>query len=69
MQLPRNFEVGKTGMTDKLQVHTVTRKVDAKTFFAVATLIFVAAHVSAKLGNICFCSKVYSTTFCSLARP
>ena len=23
----------------------------------------------AKLGNICFCSKVYSTTLCSLAKP
>ena len=58
-------------MTDKLQVHTVTPKVDlksnrhAKTFFAATTHV----HVSAKLGNICFCSKVYSITFCGLARP
>jgi len=56
-------------MTDKLQVQTVTRKVDrksyrhAKTLLAATTLKFVAAHVSAKLGNTCFCSKVYSTAF------
>ena len=62
-------------MTDKLQVQTLTRKVDlnsnrhAKTSFAATALIFVAAHVSAKLGSICFCSKVYLITFCSLARP
>ena len=43
--------------TDKLQVQTVTRKVDlnsnrhAKTFFAATTLVHVAAHVSAKLGK------------------
>ena len=65
--------------TDKLQVHTVTRKVDLKSnrhtetsFFAPTALKFVAAHMSvgaAKLGNICFCSKVFSTTFSSLARP
>ena len=42
-------------MTDKLQVHTVTHKVDlkssrhAKTFFAATTLKFVSVHVSARL--------------------
>ena len=54
-QLARNFEVGKTVTTDKLQVHTVTRKEDlksnrhAKTFFAATTLVFGAAHMSARL--------------------
>ena len=33
------------------------------------TQISCRTHVgAAKLGNICFCCKVYSTTFCSLAR-
>ena len=42
-------------MTDKLQVHTVTHKVDlksnrhAKTFFDATTLKFIAAHMSAPL--------------------
>ena len=51
----RNFEVDKTVTTDKLQVHTVTHKVDlksnrhAKSFFAAITLKFVAAHMSARL--------------------
>ena len=42
-------------MTDKLQVHTVTPKVDVKsnrraeTLFAVTTLTFVAADMSARL--------------------
>ena len=42
-------------MTDKLQVHTVTPKVDlksnrhAKTFFDATTLKFIAAHMSARL--------------------
>ena len=55
MQLARNFEVGKTVTTDKLQVHTVNRKEDltsnrhAKTFFAATTLVFGAAHMSARL--------------------
>ena len=41
-------------MTDKLQVHTVTHKVDLKsnrhekTFFAATTLKFVVAHMSAR---------------------
>ena len=53
--MARNFEVGKTVMNDKLQVHSVTHKVDlksnrhAKTFFAATTLKFVAAHMSARL--------------------
>ena len=75
--MAKDFEVGKTVMTDKLQVHSVTLKVDlnsnrhAETFFAATTLKFVAAHVSARLnwGTFCFCGKVYLTTFCSLARP
>ena len=39
-------------MTDKLQVHTVTHRVDLKsnrhatTFFGATTLQFVAAHMS-----------------------
>ena len=50
-----NFQVAKTVTTDKLQVHTVTHKVDlksnrhAKTLLAATTLKFVAAHVSARL--------------------
>ena len=42
-------------MTDKLQVHTVTHKVDlkssrhAKTFFAATAVEFVSVHVSARL--------------------
>ena len=49
-------------MADKLQVHTVTRKVDlksnrhAKTFFAATTLKFVAAHMSARLNLETFVS-------------
>ena len=55
MQLARNFEVGKTVTNGKLQVHTITYKVDfksnhhAKKCFAATTLIFVAAHMSARL--------------------
>ena len=55
MQLARNFQVGKTVTTDKLQVHTVALKVNlksnrhAKIFFAATTLIFVAAHMSARI--------------------
>ena len=80
IELPRlagNFEVGKTLTTDKLQVHTVTHKVDLKSkssckniFCRNNSQICCRTHVgAAKLGNICFCSKVYSTTFSSLARP
>ena len=53
--MARNFEVGKTVMTDKLQVHDFTHKVDlisnrhAKIFFAATALKFVAAHMSAQL--------------------
>ena len=53
--MARNFEVGKTLMNDKLQVHGVTHKVDlmssrrAKTDFAPTTLKLVAAHMSAWL--------------------
>ena len=42
-------------MTDKLQVHSPTHKVDlksnrhAKTFFAATTLQFVAPHTSGRL--------------------
>ena len=49
-------------MTDKLQVHSVTHKVDlksnrdAKTFFAATTLQFVAAHTSGRLN----CEKFVS---------
>ena len=52
--MARNFEVGKTVTTDKLQVLTVTHKVDlksnchAKTLFAATALKFVAAHMSAR---------------------
>ena len=63
-------------MTDKLQVHTVTHKVDlkssrhAKTFLRKNAQICCRTHVgAAKLGNTCFCGKVYSIAFCSLARP
>ena len=50
-----NFEVGETVTTDKLQVHSVTYKVDfksnrhGKTFFAATTLKFVTVHMSARL--------------------
>ena len=50
-RLATNFEVGKTVTTDKLQVHTVTHKVDiksnrhAKTFLAPTTLKFAAANM------------------------
>ena len=53
--MARNFEVGKTVMTDKLQVHDFTHKVDlisnrhAKILFAATALKFVAAHMSAQL--------------------
>ena len=53
--MARNFEVGKTVTTNKLQVHSVTHKVDfkrnrrAKTFFAATTLRFVAVHISVRL--------------------
>ena len=53
--MPRDFEVGKPVTTDKLQVHTVTHKVDLKsnlhenTFFARTTLKFVAALMSVRL--------------------
>ena len=48
--------------TDKLQVHTITHKVDlnsnrhAKTFFAATALIFVAAHMSMRLNLETFVS-------------
>ena len=53
--MARNVEVGKKVTTDKLQVHTVTRKVDfksnrhAKTLFTATSLKFVAAHMAAQL--------------------
>ena len=62
--------------TDKLQVDTVTHKVDLKrnrhekTFFAGTTLKFVAALMSVRLNWETFVSAaVYSTTLCSLAKP
>ena len=67
MQLARNFEVGKTVTTDKLQVHTVTLKVDlksnhhVKSFFAATTLIFVATHMSARLNWETFVSAAKFT--------
>ena len=54
-------------MTDKLQVHTVTHKVDvksshhAKTFFAAAILKFVAAHMLARLNWETFVSAAKFT--------
>ena len=54
-------------MTDKLQVHTVTRKVDlksnrhAKTLFAATTLKFVSAHMSAWLNWETFVSPAKFT--------
>ena len=65
--MARNFEVGKTVTTDKLQVHTVTHKVDlknnrhAKTFFAASTLEFVAAHMSVRLNWETFVSAAKFT--------
>ena len=53
--------------TDKLQVHTVTHKVDiksnrhAKTFFAATTLKFVTAHLSARLNCKTFASAANFT--------
>ena len=57
----------KAMMTCKLQVHTVTYKVDLNSIFCLDNAqICCRTHLgAAKLGNICFCGKVYSTTFCS----
>ena len=66
-QFASNFEVGKALMTDKLQVHSVTHKVDVKsnlhaeTFFAVTTLTFVAADMSAPLNEETFVSAAKFT--------
>ena len=59
--------MGKTVTTDKLQVQTVTHKVDlksnrhAKTFLAATTLKFVAAHMSARLNWETFVSAAKFT--------
>ena len=53
--------------TDKLQVHTVTHKVDlksnrhTKTFFAATTLKFVSARMSARLNWETFVSAAKFT--------
>lgn len=55
LQLARNFEVGKTVTNGRLQVDTITYKVGfksnchAKKCFAATTLVFGAAHMSARL--------------------
>ena len=67
--MARDSEVGKTVMTDKLQVHTVThiyevalkRSRHAKTFFAATILIFVAAHMSVRLNWETFVSAAKFT--------
>ena len=65
--MARNFQVGKTLMSDKLQVHSVTHKVDlksnrhAKTFFAATTLQFVAVRMSARLNWEIFVSAAEFT--------